>query len=161
MDETRGTREPVPIMNRDIPILTRVLFTMQDVRNTERRRQWQQDRLWAMTQKLTGMPGGHGKPDGLDAQFAAISEIEERYARECAEYVKELSEAEAILNAIPSRTMRAFVTMRYVLNMGRKEIMAQLNLKRWKYDDMCLRIEQAQDMEHVDWPERYILADDV
>ena len=157
MSETR-TRAPAPVRNRDIPLLSRVLYTMQDVTATEKKRLWMQDRLWNVTQKITGMPGGHGEPKGLDATFAVISEIEEKYARECAQYLMELKEAEAILNAIPSRTMRAFVTMRYVLDMSRREIMRELNLKRWKYEELCARVEQAQDMAHVDWPERYMLC---
>ncbi|MBR6839386.1 MAG: DUF1492 domain-containing protein, partial [Oscillospiraceae bacterium] len=104
-----------------------------------------------MTQKITGMPGGHSGPSGLDARFAAISEIEEKYEAECGEYIRELKEAEAILNAIPSRTMRTFVTMKYVMGMSRKEIMSRLNMRRWQYDKLCESIEQAQDMVHVEW----------
>lgn len=157
MSKTRDKREPVPIRNKDILILSRVLYTMQDVSATERKRLWQQDRLWNMTQKITGMPGGHSSPSGLDARFAAISEIEEKYEAECGEYIRELKEAEAILNAIPSRTMRTFVTMKYVMGMSRKEIMSRLNMRRWQYDKLCESIEQAQDMVHVEWHERYIL----
>lgn len=153
--EGKSQRETAPIRNRDIPRLSRVLYTMQDVNATERKRMWQQDRLWNITQRITGMPGGHGEPKGLDASFSAISELEEKYEAECAAYVRELKEAEAILNAIPSRTMRAFVTMRYVLDMGRKEIMSMLNLKSWRYYDMCECVEQAEDMAHVAWTERY------
>lgn len=157
MSETRDRRKPVPIRNRDILILSRVLYTMQDVNTTEQKRLWQQDRLWNMTQKITGMPGGHSAPGGLDAHFAAISEIEETYKTECAEYIRELKEAEGILNAIPSRTMRTFVTMKYVMDMSRKEIMNRLNMRRRQYDRLSESIEQAQDMAHVEWPERYML----
>ena len=132
---------------------------MQDVSITERKRMWLQDRLWNMTQKLTGMPGGHGEPKGLEVHFAAIGEMEEQYRAELPECLRELQEAETVLNAIPIREMRTFVTMKYVLDMSRKEIMSRLNLKRWKYNNICNRIEQAQDMAHVDWPERYILCD--
>ena len=108
---------------------------------------WQQDRLWNITQKITGMPGGRGEPSGLDRSFAEISAIEERYETECAEYVEELKRAEAILNGISSRTMRTFVTMRYVLGMGNREIMARLNMKRFRYDGLCKLIEDAPDMD--------------
>lgn len=159
--EARGRMEPVPVRNRDIILLSRVLYTMQDVSATEQKRMWQQDRLWNITQKITGMPGGHGEPKGLDASFAAIGEIEEKYESECAEYVAELQEAERLLNAIPSRTMRTFVTMRYLLDMSRKEIMARLNLGRRRYDAMCRDVEQAEDMAHVDWKERFVMADQI
>jgi len=157
MSETRDFRERAPIRNRDIPLLSRVLYTMQDVSCTEQKRLWLQDRLWNIGQKLTGMPTGHGEPQGLDAQFAAISEMEERYREELPLLCRELREAEEILNAIPHREMRTFVTMKYVLGMTRKEITTRLNMRRRMYDGLCERIEQAQDMAHVEWPTHYIL----
>lgn len=155
-----GTREPIPVRNRDIPMLSRVLYIMQAVSSTEQKRMWLQDRLWNMTQRITGMPGGGGEPKGLDAPFAAIGETEEAYGQECAEWMAELKRAEDILNGIPSETMRVFVTMRYLLDMSRKEIMGRLNLKRWRYEEMCQAIEQAEDMQSVVWKERYILQKD-
>jgi len=134
------------VKNQDIIRLSRVLYAMQDVSVTEQKRMWQQDRLWNITQRLTGMPGGRGVPSGFDKTFAAIGEIEERYERECAEYVKELKRAEEILNGISSSTMRTFVTMRYVLGMTNKEIMARLNMKRHRYENLCRMIEDAPDM---------------
>ena len=144
--EKNRTERQVTVKNKDIILLSRVLYAMQDVSTTERKRMWQQDRLWNITQRLTGMPGGRSEPSGLDRSFAAICEIEERYERECDDYVRELKRAEEILNAIPSRTMRTFVTMRYVLGMGNKEIMARLNMKRFRYDGLCKMIEDAPDM---------------
>lgn len=144
--EKNRTERQVTVKNKDIILLSRVLYAMQDVSATERKRMWQQDRLWNITQKITGMPGGRGEPSGLDRSFAEISAIEERYETECAEYVEELKRAEAILNGISSRTMRTFVTMRYVLGMGNREIMARLNMKRFRYDGLCKLIEDAPDM---------------
>ena len=157
MDEKKVTKGPKPIRNKDILTLSHVLYAMQDVSITEQKRLWLQDRLWNMTQKLTGMPGGRGESNGLDAPFAAIGEMEERYRAELPECLRELQEAEDILNAIPIREMRTFVTMKYVLDMTRKEIMSKLNMRRWQYDRLCESIEQSQDMAHVAWPERYIL----
>lgn len=140
------TERQVTVKNRDILLLSRVLYAMQDVSATERKRMWQQDRLWNITQRLTGMPGGRGEASGLDRSFAEISAIEERYENECAEYVQELKRAEDILNSIPSRTMRTFVTMRYVLGMANREIMERLNMKRFRYEGLCRMIEDAPDM---------------
>lgn len=159
-DGRTGKREPIPVKNRDIPMLSRVLYVMQAVSSTEQKRMRLQDRLWNMTQHITGLPGGGGEPKGLDATFAAIGETEEAYGQECAEWMAELKQAEDILNGIPSETMRVFVTMRYLLDMSRKEIMGQLNLKRWRYEEMCQAIEQAEDMGSVVWKERYILQKD-
>ena len=76
------TERQVRVRNKDIIILSRVLYAMQDVSTTEQKRAWQQDRLWNITQKITGMPSGRGEPSGLDHTFAAISEIEERYIQD-------------------------------------------------------------------------------
>lgn len=157
MSETRETREPIKIRNRDVLLLSRVLYTMQAISATEEKRLWQQDRLWHITQKITGMPGGGGEPSGLDKHFAAIGEIEERYEMELSNYDDALQTAEAILNAIPSPTLRTFVTMLYVLNIPNREIMTRLNMRRKTFDGLRRSIEQAQDMKSVIWPERFTL----
>lgn len=163
--ENRTEKQAIQVKNKDIITLSRVLYAMLDVTTTEQKRLWQQDRLWNMTRRLTGMPGGHGEPAGLDRSFAAISEIEERYGRECDDYVRELNEAEDILNAIQSPNMRAFVTARYVLGMGNKEIMGRLNMKRFRYDSLCRMIEEAPDMavagaKWEEYAERFKLEND-
>lgn len=152
------TNEARKARNKDIALLARVLYTMQDVYVTEQKRQWMQDRLWNMTQKLTGMPGGHGGAQGLDAKFANISELEERYGKECEQSTRELETAEAILDGIPYTEMKTFVTMKYVLHMGRRDILSRLNMRRWLYDKLCERIEQAERMALVQWPEEVLLS---
>lgn len=148
---------PTLIRNRDIMLLARVLYTMQDVRAAERKRLWQQDRLWNITQKITGMPGGHGAPGGLEQQFGEIAEMEARYRDACAAYIRELKAAEEILNRIESRSLRTFVTLKYMLGLPNQEIMNQLNMGRRAFERACRSIEQAQDMAHVQWEEPYIL----
>ena len=156
-DERKPAREPVKIRNRDIPLLSRVLYIMQGVSATEQIRQWQQDRLWNITQKITGLPGGGGVPGGYEKNFSAIGEIEERFASQCDEYTQEMQEAEAVLNAIKSETMRIFVMMKYVLHIPDRRIMRELNIRRWKLDKMSRAIEEAESMDKVVWSERYAL----
>lgn len=156
-DERKPAREPVKIRNRDIPLLSRVLYIMQGVSATEQIRQWQQDRLWNITQKITGLPGGGGVPGGYEKNFSAIGEIEERFASQCDEYTQEMQEAEAVLNAITSETMRIFVIMKYVLHIPDRRIMRELNIRRWKLDKMSRAIEEAESMDKVVWNERYAL----
>ncbi|MBQ6960856.1 MAG: hypothetical protein IJP78_07775 [Clostridia bacterium] len=156
-DERKTAREPVKIRNRDIPLLSRVLYIMQGVSATEQLRSWQQDRLWNITQKITGLPGGGGVPGGYEKNFSAIGEIEEKFASQCEEYTQEMQEAEAILNAIQSETMRIFVIMKYVLHMPDRRIMRELNIRRWKLDKMSRAIEEAESMDKVVWNERYAL----
>ena len=153
-EEERAGRELKPILNRDIPALSNLLYIVQEVEGTEQKRMWQQDRLWNITRKITGMTGGGGgEPGGIDANFAAICELEEEYDRQIAQYTAEMQRVKSILDAIPSQTMRVFVDMRYVRNLSRREIMDKLGLKRWKYHAFCERIEQAADMAHVNWAE--------
>lgn len=58
-------QEPRVIKNRDILLLSRVLCVMQDVCSLERRCEWQRDRMFNITQHITGMPGGKGMPSGI------------------------------------------------------------------------------------------------
>ena len=139
------------IKNRELALLTNVLYIMQDVSMTEQKRLWMQDRLYHMTQRLTGMPSGHGQDNGLDAQFAAISELEENYGQECRECIDELKAAEAALKAIKSRKARTFAALKYIMDIPNREIMVRLNLSRKKYEKMRASIEEAEDMAHVTW----------
>ena len=157
MEQNRDTWSTKTIRNRDIPKLTRVLYAMQDVSVTERRRLWLQERLWNMTARLTGMPGGGGDPKGYEENFAEICEMEEKYAAECAEFMRELKEAEEILNGIESGNLRTFVSMKYVMGMNRGVILRELNLKRGEYNGISSAIEQAESMKDARWPERYAL----
>lgn len=151
---------PAAVRNRDIPKLTAVLYTMQDVQTTERRRMWMQDRLFSVTQRITGMPGGHGEPTGYEANFAAICEMEERYDAELTGYMNQLREAEGILNGIQNQKARTFVEMKYLMGFGRKAILNELNLKRWQYERMSEAVEQAESMGDVVWEERYLVSED-
>ena len=73
-EKSESTREPVAIRNRDIPVLCDVLPVMQLVCATEKRLDWQHDRMTAMSQHISGMPGGGTLPQGLDEAFAKLYE---------------------------------------------------------------------------------------
>lgn len=145
------------IKNRDIPLLSRVRFIMQEVCRTEKRREWQQDRMFSITQKLTGMPGGGGVPKGFDAAFAMLEEADDAHKRNVIEYCRELKAAERIINSIPNLTMRTFVVLFYVDGLTKKQVMAELNMQEWGFRRARESIEQAADMAHVIWRERYIM----
>ena len=76
-DQRKGAQEPRVIRNRDVILLSRVLYIMQDVCSLEKRMIWQYERMFGTTARITGMPGGKGKPSGFDAAFAAISGLNE------------------------------------------------------------------------------------
>lgn len=147
------------IRNRDIPLLQNVYAMMQKIVSLEHRRMWQRERMNNITQHLTGMPGGGGTPKGIDEAFAAISELEEEHKNLVKQYARELKRAERIINAIESGSMRAFVSMMYLDNIPGNEVRQKLNLTRWGFERAKEAIEQAEDMAHVAWHERYILGD--
>lgn len=157
MKDHQGAQEPRLIKNRDIPLLSRVLYIMQEVCSLEKRIVWQHDRLYGITAHVTGMPSGKGTPSGLDAAFAAISELSDEYREKVQSYIRELKNAERILNAIPSLTMRAFVIMLYVDGMSAEQVKRELNLTDWNFRRARDSIEQAEDMQSVKWREKYII----
>lgn len=152
----KNGQEPRIIRNRDIPLLSRVLFTMQDVRILEERSDWLSDRMFSITQNLSGMPSAKGGTHGgFDAAIAAIDGLNEEHREQVLSYVRELKTAEKILNSIPSRTMRTFVTMLYVENMSAVAVQRELNMTRRGFENARDAVEQAQDMASVVWRERY------
>ena len=149
-------KEPVKIRNKDIPLLADVLCIMQEIRQLEERREWQQGRLYNITQHLTGMPGG-GNPAGMDGVFAILSEIDEEHKQRCEEYVRQIKKAQKILNSIETRSMRTFVLMKYVMDTPDTEIRKELNMTRRGFDRARKAVETAPCMAAVKWQERYIL----
>ena len=150
--------KPVVIRNRDIPLLADVLPIMQEICQIEQWRDWQRDRMLNITQHLTGMPGGGGTPKGLDEAFALLSELDEEHEQRCKDYVRQLKAAQKILNGIESRSMRAFVTMKYVMDVPDAQIREELNMTRTGFNRARRCVESAECMAMVKWHERYILA---
>lgn len=156
MDE--GRFQPVMIRNRDIPLLAKVLCIMQEIRMVEERRAWQRERLTNITPQLTGMPGGGGLPKGMEEAFAVLSELEEDQAKQCREYAEALKKAQKILNGIESENMRTFVEMKYVFDTPDTEIRRELNMTRRGFEQARKCVEEAPDMHHVRWQEKYVVA---
>ena len=104
-------QEPRIVKNKDIPLLSRVLYTMQNVVNAEDKMMWQQDRLSNITQSLSGMPGTRGMPSGFDATLAELEDLRDESKEQLQGYMRELKAAERIINSIASDAMRTFVVM--------------------------------------------------
>ena len=151
-------QDPVAVRNKDIPLLTEILYIMQDVCLLEQRRDWQRDRMTSITQHLTGMPGGGGLPKGLDSAFAILAEIDEEHEAQCKEYARQLRKAQKILNGIESRTMRTFVVMKYVMDVPDVKIRQELNMTWRGFDRARRAVENAPNMAAVKWQERYIVV---
>lgn len=149
---------PVAVRNKDIPLLTEILYIMQDVSLLEQRRDWQRDRMTSITQHLTGMPGGGGLPKGLDSAFAILAEIDEEHEAQCKEYARQLRKAQKILNGIESQTMRTFVVMKYVWDVPDVKIRQELNMTWRGFDRARRAVEDAPNMAAVKWQERYIVV---
>ena len=156
--EGESRREPTVVRNRDIPVLCDILPVMQLVCATERSLDWQHDRMTSMSQHISGMPGGGTLPQGLDEAFARLYEAGEDHGKELMQYNKELREAEKILNGIESRSMRAFVMLKYVWDVPDAEIRRELNMTEWGFNRARKAIEEAENMGMVVWRERSILT---
>lgn len=158
MNKYRNQEPVAVIMNRDIPKLQKVVSLMQDIRALEERRVWQRERMLNITQHLSGMPGS-GEPRGLDAAYAALSELETEHQELVKLYVRELKAAERIVNSIGNPTMRTFVTLMYVLDMAPQDVRAELNMTEWGFRRARTTVEQAKGMDRVVWRQRYIFQD--
>jgi hypothetical protein len=145
----------IRVKNRDIIKLQRVVSLMQDIRALEDRRGWQKDRMTNITQHLSFAPGGR-TPQGLDAAYASLSELEGKHRQKVKAYARELRATERILNSIENPNMRTFVVMMYVLNLTHREVRAELNMSEWGFRRAKEAVEQAKSMERVVWRERYI-----
>lgn len=146
------------IKNRDILLLSHVLYTMQDVSSLERRLAWQQERLYSVTQNLSGMPSGKGPARGFDSVYAAMDGLNDEQREKLLAYTKELEQAEKIINGIESRTMRTFVLLMYVDGLPPEKVREELNMSEWGFRKARDCIEKAPDMESVIWQERYSLG---
>lgn len=143
------------VRNRDIPILLRVLSAMQDVRAIEIRIRWQEDRLSSLRVNLSGMPRGGGRQGGFDATIAELDELCEQQKERMAVYMRELREAERILDGIRSPRMRTFVTMLYVEGIHAGTIRRELNMTEYEFRSSIRAIEQAESMEEVVWRDKF------
>lgn len=158
-EKRKEPKEPKPrvIKNRDILLLDRVLCVMQDVCSLEKRKEWQRDRMYKITQTVSGMPGG-GQPSGFEAAYDALDELNAEHLEKIRAYRRELKEAERIINSIPSRTMRTFVVMLYVDHLPDIAVRRDLNMTEYGFNRARDSIEQAESMEAVKWHERYIFS---
>jgi len=155
-DQEQMAQKPRIIKNRDIPLLSRVLYAMQDVCSLENRSMWQRERLFHMTQTITGMPSGKGPASGFDAVYVAIDGLNEECREQLITYTKELEEVERIINGIQSRTMRTFVIMMYVDALPPEKVREELNMTEWNFRKARDSVEKAPNMRSVVWHEKYI-----
>lgn len=146
----------IVIKNKDIPLLQAVFHVMQDICALEKQRIWERERMCDITQHLTWTHGG-GAPTGLDAAYAALSEIEDDHKEKIMQYKRELKAAERILNEIPNRNMRTFVNMMYVMNIPPEKVRVELNMTEWGFRRAREAVEQARDMQSVKWRDRYMI----
>ena len=155
-DNFAGAQKTTLIKNRDIPVLSRVIYAMQDARMIERRIDWQEDQLGNITVNMSGMPRGSGPASGFDATYAALDYLCEQHKEQLSMYMRELKEAEKIINAIQNPKMRTFVVMMYVEELPKAVVRRELNMTEYAFNKAKHAIEQAESMSAVVWRERYI-----
>lgn len=154
----RAKTGSVRVKNADIITLSEILPTMQLINSIEKRYAWQKDSLFSITRHMTGMPRGTGGDKGMDAVFAALDEMERDQNEKSAQYIRRLKKAERILNGIESLTMRAFVVMKYVMDLPDTEIQKELGMSKWSFNRARNAVESAPDMASVKWREKFILS---
>lgn len=152
------TEAPVIVRNQDIPLLSEILYIMQDIAQLEKRRDWQRDRMVNITQHLSAAPSGWGHK-GFDEAFSALSEIDEEHETRCREYTRQLKKAQKILNSIESRTLRTFVLMKYVMDVPDIKIRQELNMTWRGFERARKAVESAPCMAAVKWQEKYIVRE--
>lgn len=159
-EQRKEPKEPKPriIKNHDIPVLDRVLYVMQAVCSLEKRKEWQRDRMYKITQTVSGMPGGGSQPTGFDAAYAALDGLNAEHQEMIHAYTRELKAAERIINSIPSMTMRTFVVMLYVDHLPDITVRRELNMTEYGFNRARDAIENAENMGAVKWHERYIFS---
>ncbi len=141
-------------MNKDIVLLSQIFYIMQDIKSLQHRSDFQSDMLYSTTKRLTGMPGG-GQAHGFDSIIGELEELNKDYGNKIEEYIRNLKQAEAILNGIQSGTMKTFVRLFYVDQLAQAEVMRELEMTEYQFDKARKAIEEAENMKKVCWPERF------
>lgn len=155
MEQEEGRR----VRNQDIPLLTQIFYILKEAESVERRGEWTYERLFNITRRMTGMPIGGGNAPGMDGTLAEVEELNRIYGDRLQECVKELKDAERILNGIESQTMRTFVQMYYIDDISKAEIMRELNMTEWKFNKARENIENAENMKKVVWKEKFCILE--
>lgn len=156
-DGISAAEDVIITRNRDLRALADLVPIMQEVRQIERAREWQRDRMFNITQVLSGMPRGGGLPKGIDDAMALLSGMEEELEEKCRAYVHQMRICQRILNGIDSHSMRAFVILKYILDAPDTEIRQELNLTRRGFERARRCVEEAECMAEVKWRESVIV----
>jgi hypothetical protein len=149
--ESRQAEGNTPVRNRDIPLLRRVISAMQEVCLGEEKIQWLHDRMYFITQRFSQTPGCGGQAMGFDGALATLDDMADEHRKRIKDCLRELRQAERVINDIPNLNMRTFVNMLYVLDMTPAQVKSELNMSRWKYQQAKETVEKARDMKSVRW----------
>ena len=140
------------IRNADIARLRAVMFGIQDAAVLEVAGEKVRDRMYAVTRVFSGLPGSGGSTaHGLDDIHSRLDAIGKRYARQMRECIRQLEEAEEVLNRIPDERLQTFVVLLYIADAAPKQVREVLALSEWKFRRWREMIESAENMEQVDW----------
>ena len=119
------------VRNRDIPLLTKIFYILKEAESVERRGEWTYERLFNITRRMTGMPIGGGNAPGMDGTLAEVEELNRIYGERLQECV----------------------------HASKAEIMRELNMTEWKFNQARQKIEEAESMGKVAWRERFCLVE--
>lgn len=147
----------IVVQNADIIVLQRIFYAMQDVCTMEDRCQWEEDRLFHISQHLSHTSGG-GEKKGLDDGIISRMEAKDNYRSQLQQYQAELNAAEEILSGIKNPNMRTFVVLLYVLMLPGEEVRKRLNMTEYGFKRARKAIEEAESMQAAKWVDKYVLG---
>ena len=159
LERRDGMSQSRPVRNRDIAILERVLYAMQEARHAEDASIFAQERMTGITRHITGMPRGNSGKAGFEDTYAAMEEAGERYAARLEDALALLKRAEDILNGMENENARTFAVMMYVMQESPQEIRSALNMSEWGFRQARRAMEQATRMKLVKWSGRWQLEE--
>ena len=140
--------------NQDVKLMENIFDILNETVSVERRNEWAHERMYSITRWITGMPGGGGNSPGMDGLIAEVEELSEIYGEKLRKCLNDLKRAERVLNGIENQRFRTFVQMFYIDRVQKAEILREMNMTEYVFNKCRERIEQAENMKKVDWPEK-------
>jgi hypothetical protein len=140
--------------NRDAELMEGIFDLMNETVSVEKRSEWTYERMFSITRKMTGMPGGGGNAPGMDGMLAEVEELNGFYGEKLKRCLAMLRKAERVLNGIENQRMRTFVQMVYIDRAAKGKVMKDMEMSEYMFEKCVERIEVAESMRKVKWPER-------
>lgn len=144
------------VKNKDILLLQEVSAVQAEIASIEKRREWENGRLYKITQNISATPSYGNGAMGMDDAFAQLEDVVIRHGMQIKQYKRMIVKAENILNRISSQQMRTMVRRLYLDGASGATVRAELGMSRWTFENAREAIENAESMDAVKWHDRYV-----